>query len=111
MRKNETQSRYREDHRETPDWLLKKKCPHKDKYLAGQRIMPRGITGREKVADLVDHALLAYNGARLKEGCQLFAEKMLERDVTVGLSVSGALTLPRHALRAEPAGARGAAYL
>jgi deoxyhypusine synthase len=40
----------------------------------------------------VDETFLAYNGARLKEGCQLFVRKMLEPEVTVGMSLSGALT-------------------
>jgi len=34
----------------------------------------------------------AYNSARLREGCQLFANKMLEPDVTIGMSLAGALT-------------------
>ncbi len=62
------------------------------KYLSGRRIDPRPITGGEAVADLVDETFLAYNAARLREACQLFALKMLEPDVTVGLSVTGALT-------------------
>jgi deoxyhypusine synthase len=64
----------------------------KSKYLSGRRIDPRPITGGESVADLVDETFLAYNAARLREACQLFARKMLEPDVTVGLSVTGALT-------------------
>jgi deoxyhypusine synthase len=84
--------RTREDLTETPDWLMKKKCPHKASYLSGQRILPKGLTGKEKLADLMDNVFLAYNGARLKEGCQLFANKMLEPDVTVGMSLAGALT-------------------
>jgi len=84
--------RYREDLSEMPDWLKKKTCPNRDKYLSGQRILPRNLTGKEKLADLIDDAFLAYNAARLKEGCQLFAGKMLEPDVTVGMSLSGALT-------------------
>ena len=43
-------------------------------------------------AELIDSSFLAYNGRRLREACRLFAEKILERDVTVGLSVTGALT-------------------
>jgi len=82
----------REDILELPDWLRKKKCPHKNKYLSGKRILPKGITGREKLADLVNETFLAYNSARLREGCRLFVEKMLERDVTVGMSLAGALT-------------------
>ena len=62
-----------------PDWLKKKHCPHRDKYMSGKRILPRNISGKEKLPDLIDETFLAYNGARLKEGCQLFAEKMLER--------------------------------
>jgi len=69
-----------------------KKCPHKKKYLSGKRIMPKSITGREKLTDLINGAFLAYNSARLREGCMLFVNKMLERDVTVGMSLAGALT-------------------
>ncbi|MFA6133405.1 MAG: deoxyhypusine synthase [Phycisphaerae bacterium] len=86
------QARVRTDLTETPDWMVKKKCPHKDKYLSGKRIMPKGITGKEKLFELVQNSFLAYNSARLREGCQLFAEKMLEPDVTVGMSLAGALT-------------------
>ncbi len=61
-------------------------------YLRGTRINPPAITGRETVADLVDQAFLAYNGARLREGARLLVERMLADDVTVALSVTGALT-------------------
>ena len=83
---------YREDLSEMPDWMKKKKCPKRDKFLAGARIQPRNIKGKEKLADLIDATFLAYNGARLREGCQLFTTKMLEPDVTIGMSLSGALT-------------------
>src|SRR5438093_7910740 len=84
--------RSREDVSEMPDWLKKKRCPHKDQYMSGKRILPKNITGKEKLADLVDDTFLAYNSARLKESCQLFANKMLAPDVTIGMSISGALT-------------------
>jgi deoxyhypusine synthase len=84
--------RYREDLSEMPEWLKKKKCPHRDRYLSGTRILPRNVTGKEKLADLVDETFLAYNAGRLKEACQLFVGKMLADDVTVGMSMSGALT-------------------
>jgi len=45
-----------------------------------------------KLADLVDGAFLAYNAARLREACRLFVQKMLEPDVTVGVTLTGALT-------------------
>jgi deoxyhypusine synthase len=69
--------------------MAKKKM---SKYLSGRRIDPRAIEGGETVADLVDETFLAYNAARLREACHLFTRKMLEPDVTVGLSVTGALT-------------------
>src|ERR687886_1603785 len=64
----------------------------RSKFLQGRRIDPKAITGGEAVADLVDETFLAYNAGRLREACQLFAQKMLEPDVTVGLSITGALT-------------------
>src|SRR6185369_6765504 len=48
--------------------------------------------GSMTVADLVESAFLAYNAARLRESCQLFVEKMLDEDVTIGMSLTGALT-------------------
>lgn len=72
--------------------LKKKQCPNKGKYLSGKRIMPKGITGKESLEQIIDNTFLAYNSARLKEGCRLFSEKMLEPNVTVGMSLAGALT-------------------
>ena len=62
------------------------------RFLRGERIAPPGITGTESAADLIDSAFLAYNAARLREACQLFTKKMLEPDVTVGMTLTGALT-------------------
>ena len=53
---------------------------------------PLQIDGKETVAELIEGTYLAYNAARLREACQLFTEKMLEPNVTVGLSITGALT-------------------
>ncbi len=61
-------------------------------FLSGARIDPRPITGRETAAELIDNAFLAYNGARLREAAHLLVERMLAEDVTVALSVTGALT-------------------
>ena len=61
-------------------------------HLSGPRIDPRPLTGRESVAELVEGAFTAYNAGRLREACRLLAEKMLAPDVTVGMSLSGALT-------------------
>jgi deoxyhypusine synthase len=77
---------------ETPDWLKKKKYSHKKKYLSGKKIYPPTISGKEKMVDLIEETFLAYNSARLLEGCRLFVEKMLKDDVTIGMSLAGALT-------------------
>lgn len=61
-------------------------------YLRGRRINPDGITGSETVADLIDNAFLAFNGGRLRAGCHLFTRLMLEPGVTVGMSLTGAMT-------------------
>jgi deoxyhypusine synthase len=64
----------------------------RSRLLSGGRIDPRRIDGRETVPDLIDGTFLAYNAARLREACHLFTSKMLEPDVTVGVSLTGALT-------------------
>jgi len=61
-------------------------------YLTGKPIDPKPIDARTTVVDLVDNNLLAYNGARLREACHLFTEKMLAGNATVGMSLTGALT-------------------
>src|SRR5215470_2248827 len=75
-----------------PDWMKEKNCPHKKKYMSGKRIQPKNLTGREKLSHVIDETFLAYNSARLREACQLFADRMLAADVTIGMSLSGALT-------------------
>jgi deoxyhypusine synthase len=64
----------------------------KKNFLSGKPISPEPITSKISLADLVDKAFLAYNAARLREGCQLFTQKMLQEHVTVGMSLTGALT-------------------
>src|SRR5437763_5169289 len=66
--------------------------PTRSEFLRGRRIEPGPITGRETVPELVDNAFLAYNAGRLAEGCRLFTQLMLEDDVTVGMSLTGAMT-------------------
>ena len=66
--------------------------PKASRHLGGRRIDPPAITGKETAADLVEHAFLAYNAARLREGARLLTERMLQDDVTVALSMTGALT-------------------
>jgi deoxyhypusine synthase len=62
------------------------------RHLSGPRIEPRPITGKETVPELMDQAFLAYNGGRLREAAHLLVERVLADQVTVGLSITGALT-------------------
>jgi deoxyhypusine synthase len=64
----------------------------RSRFLRGRRIDPRPITSDTALPDLIDETFLAYNAARLREACQLFTMKMLDPEVTVGLSITGALT-------------------
>ena len=64
----------------------------KTKVTKGPKIAPEPITAGITADRLIETAFLAYNAARLREACRLFVEKMLEPDVTVGLTLSGALT-------------------
>ncbi len=58
----------------------------------GRKLDPHPIGPNLSVADLVDQHLFAYNAARLREACQLLARKVMQPDVTVGVTLSGALT-------------------
>ena len=91
MKKKRKMKKYKKDD-VLPKWLKGKKFPHMYKYLSGPRIFPDPITGKEKLSTLIDKTFLAYNAARIREACRLFTEKMLRRDVYVGLSLAGALT-------------------
>jgi deoxyhypusine synthase len=60
--------------------------------LSGRRIDPKPISSSTTLKELIDNNFLSYNSGRLRESCRLFAEKILKDDVTVGLSLTGALT-------------------
>ncbi len=56
-----------------------------------QRLMPVAAQGGG-VKRLIDGAFLAYNGARLREACQLFTRRYARPEVTIAVSAAGALT-------------------
>src|SRR3989338_5041705 len=64
----------------------------KGKFLSGKRIDLRPIKRDVKITELVDRHFQAYNAGRLGEACRLFAQEMLKSDVTIGMSLTGALT-------------------
>jgi deoxyhypusine synthase len=64
----------------------------KKPFLSGKKIVPAPIPADASVSELVDSYFQAYNAGRLREACHLFTQKMLNPDVTVGMSLTGALT-------------------
>lgn len=72
-----------------------KKNRRDHKYLhriSHKRIDPPNLTGDISLPQLIEEAFLSYNAGRTREACKLFTAKMLADNVTVGLSISGALT-------------------
>ena len=66
--------------------------PGQSRFLKRPRIDPQVIDRTVSLTELVDRTFLSYNAGRLREACQLLTQKMLDPDVTVGVSISGALT-------------------
>jgi len=58
----------------------------------GIPLTPKPMGAHTTITDLVDNYFLAYNAARLREACQLMASQILQPDVVVGVTLSGALT-------------------
>jgi len=69
----------------------KPSCPGKAKYLSGKRILPAPIAADTNIVQLVD-CMDAYNGGRLRAACHLLRDRYSAEDVTVGMSLAGALT-------------------
>jgi len=69
----------------------KTNCPGKLKYLQGKRVLPQPITKDTTIVSLIDN-LDAYNGGRLRAACHLLRDRYSQEDVTVGVSLAGALT-------------------
>ncbi|OKH37164.1 deoxyhypusine synthase [[Phormidium ambiguum] IAM M-71] len=58
----------------------------------GRKIAPAPIPKDISVVDLINNYFTAYNSARLREICQLLSKEVLLEGVTVGVSLSGAMT-------------------
>lgn len=69
----------------------KKECPGKDKYLTGKRVLPKPTSKDSTLVSVIDN-MDAYNGGRLRAACQLLRDKYSQEDVTIGVSLAGALT-------------------
>ncbi|GAB1544520.1 deoxyhypusine synthase [Scytonema sp. NUACC21] len=58
----------------------------------GKKIAPVPMSTNIGVVDLIDNYFTAYNSARLREICHLLSRDVLQEGVTVGVSLSGAMT-------------------
>jgi deoxyhypusine synthase len=63
-------------------------------FLSGKPIHNYRPQGSAEIRHLIDEGFQAFNAGRLSEACHIFAGKMLapENDVTIGLTVAGAMT-------------------
>ncbi|MBD1911056.1 MULTISPECIES: deoxyhypusine synthase [unclassified Leptolyngbya] len=57
-----------------------------------RKIAPAPVSANVGVVELIDQYFTAYNSARLREICHLLTRDVFQEGVTVGLSLSGALT-------------------
>ncbi|MBN2591755.1 MAG: deoxyhypusine synthase [Sedimentisphaerales bacterium] len=71
---------------------MKHDCPKRAKYLSGKRILPKPITKDYSVSDLINNAFNAYNSGRIKDAAELIVKEYSKENVTVGMSLAGALT-------------------
>lgn len=60
--------------------------------LLSHKIAPSPMPAEISVVDLIDGYFTAYNSARLREICHLLSREVMQEGVTVGLSLSGAMT-------------------
>lgn len=60
--------------------------------ISHKRIDPPAISSGISLPELLDSVFLSYNAGRLREAAQLLVSKMLAENVTLGVSLSGALT-------------------
>ncbi|MEM4267986.1 MAG: deoxyhypusine synthase [Candidatus Woesearchaeota archaeon] len=65
---------------------------NKERYLSGKRILPKGIKKEDSVSQVIENSMLAYNGGRIRAACIQLKTKFSKEDVTVGISLAGALT-------------------
>jgi deoxyhypusine synthase len=61
-------------------------------FLSGKPITYDPIPKNVSVTKLVDDYFQAYNSGRLREASHLYTQLMLKNDVTIGMSLTGALT-------------------
>jgi len=69
---------------------MRKEHTSKHQYLSGKRVLPQPISSQSDIAAVIDN-MDAYNGGRLRAACQLMRDKYSPENVTIGVSIAGAL--------------------
>ena len=66
----------------------------RQQFLSGKPIRYYRPQGSPDIRHLIDEGFQAFNAGRLSEACAIFSDKMLaaENNVTIGLTVAGAMT-------------------
>jgi deoxyhypusine synthase len=62
-----------------------------ERFLTGKRVLPKPITKGSSIVDVID-SMDAYNAGRIRAVCELLEHKYSSPDVTIGMSIAGALT-------------------
>ncbi|MGI6456998.1 MAG: homospermidine biosynthesis protein [bacterium] len=56
-----------------------------------KKIEPKGIQPGMTAAELIDHCFTSFNARGLRNACQLYSQRILQENTTVGVSLAGAL--------------------
>jgi deoxyhypusine synthase len=70
----------------------KPKLKNSSNYLKSAKIGQKNMTKNTNIEQIIEEYFQAYNSARLSEACRVFVLEMLDNDVTIGMSLTGALT-------------------
>ena len=63
------------------------------KYLKNKiKPKPLEVGKKQSIAEFIDSTYFAYNSARLKEACKLGVQAISQENVTVGITIAGAMT-------------------
>ena len=66
---------------------------HHNKFFKNKiKPKPLEVGRKQSVSEFIDSTYFAYNSARLKEACHLGVKAISQENVTVGLTIAGALT-------------------
>jgi len=71
--------------------MMEREMEHR-RFKFGKRIGGGNISKEDSILNIIDTHFQAYNSARIREICQLYANEICSKDVVIGMSVTGAMT-------------------